>query len=444
MVQEFRPSVNAGLEGREKMRKRRILVNIRLRYPRVLAAGLLVAAVAITMIAGAFRQTDESFSSQGNFEKNIAKEQSSQTAPAPSSTEEMRAVWVPFMSLDTAGEGEKVFREKFDKIISVAKEKGMNTLIVHVRPFGDSLYPSAYFPWSHIVGGTQGVDPGYDPLAYMVEASHKAGLAIHAWVNPLRIRSEKTPTILSQDNPYTLWKGDETKAGWTVETDNGIYYNPGVEEVRSYIAEGVAEIAANYEVDGIQFDDYFYPTQDASFDKTSYESYVSKAKESGYQALPLKEWRTSNINALVSLVYQKIKEANPNVLFGIAPQGNLSNDEAMGADVPTWCAAKGYIDYICPQMYVNFENEALPFTETIETWKNLILEDSISFYVGLAIYKAGSDADDGTWENADDILARQVIAGREIDCDGFMFYSWDYLDTQQTQAEMENVMKVLQ
>lgn len=90
---------------------------------------------------------------------------------------------------------------------------------------------------------------------------------------------------MSQDNPYTLWKGDETKAGWTVETDNGIYYNPGVEEVRSYIAEGVAEIAANYEVDGIQFDDYFYPTQDASFDKSSYESYVSKAKESGYQAL---------------------------------------------------------------------------------------------------------------------------------------------------------------
>ena len=123
MVQEFRPSVNAGLEGRGKMRKRRILVNIRLRYPRVLAAGLLVAAVAITMIAGAFRQTEESLPSQIASERNTSKEQSSQAVPTPSSTEEMRAVWVPFMSLDTAGEGEKVFREKFDKIISVAKEK---------------------------------------------------------------------------------------------------------------------------------------------------------------------------------------------------------------------------------------------------------------------------------------------------------------------------------
>ena len=157
----------------------------------------------------------------------------------------------------------------------------------------------------------------------------------------------------------------------------------------------------------------------------------------------MEDWRKANINALVSLVYQKIKAENPEVVFGISPQGNLSNDEKMGADVATWCAAKGYLDYICPQMYVNFENDALPFTSTLETWKSLIQEDSIELYVGLAAYKAGSDVDDGTWKNADDILARQVSAGRELDCSGFLFYSWDYLDTQQTQAEMENVMKVL-
>ena len=212
--------------------------------------------------------------------------------------------------------------------------------------------------------------------------------------------------------------------------------------MRSYIADGVAEIVEKYPVDGVQFDDYFYPTQDESFDKTAYQAYCDQAKKDGYSALSLSQWRKANINALVSLVYQKIKEVNPKTVFGISPQGNLSNNDALGADVASWCSAKGYLDYICPQMYVNFENDALPFTETIETWKNLITEDSIAFYVGLAVYKAGSDADGGTWEKYGDILSRQVMAGREIDCDGFMFYSYDYLDTDQTREEMENVMKV--
>lgn len=422
---------------------RRRFRSFRLRYHRLLAVGLLAVAVVVTMVAGAFSGPAET--AQGTGEAS-SKSSSSGGAPAvveTSAAEEMRGVWVPMMSLQMEEPGEEAFQKKFDNIIQVAQEKGMNALIVHVRPYGDALYPSEYFPWSHIVSGTQGVDPGFDPLAYMVEATHQAGMEFHAWVNPLRIQSGDAPSILSQDNPYQQWKGDEAKKGWTVETDSGIYYNPAYEGVRSYIAEGVAEIVRNYDVDGVQFDDYFYPTQDASFDKAAYEAYTAASKKAGDAILPLADWRKANINALVSLVYQKIKAENPEVVFGISPQGNLSNDEKMGADVATWCAAKGYLDYICPQMYVNFENDALPFTATLETWKNLIQEDSIELYVGLAVYKAGSDVDDGTWKNADDILARQVSAGRELDCSGFLFYSWDYLDTQQTQAEMENVMKVL-
>ncbi len=377
-------------------------------------------------------------------EDSPSKSDSAQDAQKPTSTqEEMRAVWVPMMSLQMEKPDEAAFQKKFDQIIKTSLEKGMNTLIVHVRPFGDALYPSEYFPWSHVVSGTQGVDPGFDPLAYMVKATHQAGMEFHAWVNPLRIQANGSPSILAQDNPYQLWQKDEKKKGWTVKTDSGIYYNPAYPDVRRYIAEGVAEIVKNYEVDGIQFDDYFYPTQDASFDADAYKSYQNTAKKNGYTALPLLEWRKANINAMVSLVYQRVKEENPKAVFGIAPQGNISNDESMGADVSIWCAAKGYIDYICPQMYVNFENQALPYESTIQTWKEMILEDSIDFYVGLAVYKAGSAVDNGTWEKSDDILARQVMAGREIDCDGFMFYSWDYLDTEQTEAEMENVMKVL-
>lgn len=426
------------------MNGRRRLRSFRIRYHRLLTVGLLAVAVAVTMIVGAFSEPMETAQETGTASsKSSSSEGEAPAVAETSAAEEMRGVWVPMMSLQMEKPGEEAFQKKFDNIIQVAQEKGMNALIVHVRPYGDALYPSEYFPWSHIVSGTQGVDPGFDPLAYMVEATHKAGMEFHAWVNPLRIQSGDAPSILSQDNPYHQWKGDDAKKGWTVKTDSGIYYNPAYEGVRSYIAEGVAEIVRNYDVDGVQFDDYFYPTQDASFDKAAYEAYTAASKKAGDAVLSLEDWRKANINALVSLVYQKIKAENPEVVFGISPQGNLSNDEKMGADVATWCAAKGYLDYICPQMYVNFENDALPFTATLETWKNLIQEDSIELYVGLAAYKAGSDVDDGTWKNADDILARQVSAGRELDCSGFLFYSWDYLDTQQTQAEMENVMKVL-
>ena len=100
--------------------------------------------------------------------------------------DEMRAVWVPYMTLNMAGTdySEQAFHDKFDNIIRVAKECGLNTLIVQVRPYGDALYPSEYFPWSHLLTGEQGKDPGYDPLAYMVEAAHREGMQIHAWLNP--------------------------------------------------------------------------------------------------------------------------------------------------------------------------------------------------------------------------------------------------------------------
>lgn len=360
--------------------------------------------------------------------------------------EEMRGVWVPFMSLDMSAEdsrGEALFREKFSAIVSGAKQYGMNALIVHVRPFGDALYESDHVPWSHIVSGTQGEDPGYDPLAIMVELAHEQGLELHAWMNPLRIQMNDTPSVLSEDNPWNLWQGDEEKAGWVVQSGAGKYYNPAYPEVRAEIAACAEEIASRYDVDGIQFDDYFYPTQDASFDEAAYTAYTQEVSGSG-EPLSLADWRIANINALISEVYRRIKAVNPEIQFGIAPQGNLQNDWNMGADVATWCKTSGYLDYICPQLYVNFENPTLPFGPAAQTWKNLVVNPDIKLYLGLAVYKAGSDADDGTWKTADDILARQVSLGRTVECDGFLFYSWDYLIADQTKAEVANVMKVLE
>lgn len=416
------------------------------RHSVVLCICVLAAAVAVTMAVN-FGRSDAAAAPV--FSSTAAPSQESGEPPASSPNAvqngEMRAVWVPYLSLDMSkaeDKSEKAFLQKFNAIIENAKNCGMNTLIVQVRPFGDALYKSSYFPWSHIVGGTQGVNPGYDPLADMVSACHKAGLKIHAWVNPLRIQTTGTPSILATDNPYNVWKGDSAKTGWTVDWQGAKYYNPAYEQVRKLIADGVKEIAANYDVDGIQIDDYFYPTQDAAFDKAAYDAYSASASKNG-SPLALADWRRGNVNALVSLVYREIKSAKPELPFGISPQGNVQNDLDMGADVAIWCSVKGYADYLCPQLYVNFENPTLPFDDAVRTWRNMVTNPDVKLYLGLAVYKAGSDADSGTWKSSGDILARQVELGRETSCDGFMFYSCDYLNQDQTKEEVQNVVKLL-
>ena len=356
----------------------------------------------------------------------------------PEQPEEMRAVWVPYMSLDMKGSSDKseaAFQAKFDAIVARAKDAGMNTLIVHVRPFGDAMYPSELFPWSHLLTGTQGQDPGYDPLAYMVKATHDAGMEFHAWVNPLRIQITGNPPSLSADNPYTQWIDDASKPNWTMNFEGKKYYNPGVPEVRDYIVAGIEEIVRNYDVDGVQFDDYFYPTQGTSIDSVSYQASGS--------SLAQLDWRRDNINKLVSSVYSAIKAIDSSVVFGISPQANIQSDWNMGADVRTWSTQSGYLDYICPQIYFNFENTVMPFTETAQTWRNMVTNPNVKLYLGLALYKAGSDVDRGTWLKSDSIIADQIRLGRNINADGFMLYSWEYLAGSQTEKEMQNIKNVL-
>lgn len=341
-------------------------------------------------------------------------------------------VWIPYMSLSTTEKMETAFKENYDAKLERAKAAGANAVFVHVRPFADSLYPSEYEPWSHILTGTQGEDPGYDPLQYMVDRAHECGMQFHAWINPLRISTDATPGTLAENSFYM--QNRETNPFYFLEYDGGIYYNPASAVVRERIANGAAEIAALYDVDGIHFDDYFYPTDDESIDANQYAAYVEETEE----PLPLHEWRTANINALIAAVYHRIKQTAPDVVFGISPQGNLDNNEKINADVLTWCAQSGYIDYICPQLYYSFENEALPFEEALQQWNAMERLDSVKLYIGLAVYKAGTDADNGTWLNTDDTIARQIERAEETGADGVILYAVDYLDREETRAEMAN------
>ena len=340
-------------------------------------------------------------------------------APAP---EALLGVWVPYFSLTPEQPTQASFRAIFRAIAAGARAKGLNALFVHVRPFCDALYPSAIFPWSHLLTGEQGKDPGWDPLAFMVEEAHAQGLAFHAWVNPLRVKTASSAFALSDDNPAVLLAAQNPDA--LLECDGSLWLDPAWPQVRELIAQGVGEIVANYPVDGVHFDDYFYPSQDPALDETAYAQYCAQTET----PLSLSDWRCANVNALLKACHAAVKQADPACDFGVSPQGNLANDLAMGADVAAWCAAPGMVDYLCPQLYYSFENPALGYGEALSQWQALPKFDGLRLYAGLALYKMDTDADGGTWSDGLGEIRRQTQAAREAQCAGVILYAWNDLD----------------
>lgn len=348
----------------------------------------------------------------------------------------MKGLWVTYMELDMSDTDRSysAFKNKFDTIVSDAIKCGFNALIVQVRPFSDALYYSKYYPHSHILSGTQGKDPEYDALKYMCQKCHESGLQIHAWVNPFRISTNNTPSKLSDDNPYVK----DNSIG--VKTDTGIYINPAIKKARELIENGVKEIIENYDVDGIQFDDYFYPTKDKNFDSEEYNSYL---KAQNGDAMKLSRWRKDNVNKLIKETYKSVHSLKDNVMFGISPQGNIKNNDEIYADVKTWCSQKEYIDYICPQLYYSLDNPALAYEDAIDSWKKIKKNNDLAIYSGLAGYKAGTDNDEGTWEDFDDILQKEYKIAINKKYNGIMLYSYNSLKESCAKKEIKNLVKEL-
>lgn len=346
----------------------------------------------------------------------------------------MRGVWISYMELSMENEenkSEQRFTEKFEDIAENCKLLGYNTLVVQVRPFCDALYKSDYFPWSHILTGEQGKNPNYDPLKIICQICNEKNLQLHAWINPYRISTQSTPNELSDDNPYVK----DSSMGF--KTKNGTYLDPSNEKARKLIIDGIEEIVKNYDVDAIQFDDYFYPADMNNEDETQYNDYIKRCKK---DSMSLEEWRKANVNLLISEAYISIHSTKQYVEFGISPQGNINNNEGLFADVGLWCTTRGYIDYICPQIYFSLKNPALTFEDSLQSWCDLEFADNVKLYIGLAGYKAGTANDEGTWLEDDNILSREY----NIICDnqkasGFMMYSYASLSSNDGKKEMENL-----
>ena len=359
------------------------------------------------------------------------------------STKEIRAIYFSYIELDEYlnGKSESIQKENIIDVLDNIKSLDFNRIILHVRAFSDSIYKSDYYPISKSVLNDKGEYPDYDVLEFFITESHKRGIEVDAWINPYRISNLKDISKLSSDSVY--FKYPDSKV-----TEKGIYLNPANIEVQELIINGIIEIVKKYDIDGIHFDDYFYP--DKEIDLDNYNEYI---RNGGKKSIT--EYRYDNVNSLIKNVYSAIKKENKDVLFGISPEGNIDNClNNSYLNIKEILSNDGYIDYIMPQIYFGFFNQTRPFINTINEWTNLITNDSIKLIPALSFYKSGKIdkyalSGSNEWIDNSDIISRQIIISRNNDkYNGFSLFSYNYLFNQDYKndnniKELENLKKLL-
>ena len=336
--------------------------------------------------------------------------------------EERRAVFISYIELgdNLRGKNEKDMKSTIDNMLKEAKDFGFNMLILQVRSFSDAIYPSSIFPSSRSVVNNEGDKLPFDILDYFIKRAHQNNLEIHAWINPYRISNTSNISLISKNNPaYSMLNTNNVKI-----LDNGIYYNPASSKVESLVLDGIEEIITNYDVDGIHFDDYFYPKSE-DIDSLEYNKALNKNNN-----LTLEEFRLDVISSLIKKTYDLIKSYDKNILFGISPDGNIDNNYTSNyVDTRTFCSKKGYIDYIMPQVYYGFLNSVKPFEVTVKSWNELIT-NGIDLIPALAFYKTGNVdnyAKEGSneWIEYNNIIAREVSLSRSLtNYDGFAIFRY--------------------
>ncbi len=341
--------------------------------------------------------------------------------------DEVRAVWIAYLDLAPIlkGKTEAQFTESIGQMYDNCVSIGLNTVIVQVRPFGDSFYPSELFPWSSYCSGTLGKALSYDPLAIMVSEAKSRELKIEAWINPMRAMTTDEIKSVSSDYPIRKWYDDSAlKTQNLIEYDGRLYLNPASAEARKLIADGAAEIVEHYDVDGIHIDDYFYPASlPYSYDKAQYNAYVK-----GGGTLSQADWRRDNTSKMVKELNEAVKAVDSSATFGISPRGVISqNTDQLYIDVEKWCSTPGYCDYIAPQLYYGFEHSTAAYDTVMKQWSDLVTCDDVQLLVGLAAYKVGqedqySGSGKDEWKTDHDILAHQIDTSRAYENYGGMIF----------------------
>lgn len=354
---------------------------------------------------------------------------------------EVRSVWMATVwALDWPSSTSSTSAQKNEmvKYLDVLQKNNFNAVYFQVRTMSDAFYKSSYEPWSSYLTGTRGKDPGWDPLAFVVEECHKRGMECHAWVNPYRF---STGSNWSTAQDQALKSAGMLLAYTKSDGKTTTILNPGLESVRKRIVDVCKEIISNYDVDGLVFDDYFYPE---GIPVTSSAGDYDLWQESG-ASMTFGDWRRNNVNQMVADVYKMVQQQKPYVRFGISPAGAACTSAAVAAkhgidrcpvasdwqydgifsDPVAWLEA-GTIDYISPQLYWKTNHKTNPFGPMTKWWSYVAKHFGRHHYASHSISFLNSSNTTGDWEE----IGKQVQFSRdytENEAPGAVFYSAAYV-----------------
>jgi len=302
----------------------------------------------------------------------------------PSVRREFRAAWVATIAnIDwpsAPGLPVETQQREATAILDTAALLNLNALILQVRPQCDAFYPSAIEPWSYYLSGQQGQapEPYYDPLAWWVQAAHARGLELHVWFNPFRAHHPQGgdigPSSVVKQRPHLV-----------KELAGGYYWlNPAQQDVQDYSFNVVMDVLQRYDVDGIHFDDYFYPypAYNDQRDFPDDDTWAAYQRQGG--KLARADWRRDHISRFIQRVYKAIKEHKQYVKFGISPFGiwrpghpesihGLDQYNVLYADTRLWLQ-KGWLDYLAPQLYWPVNQIGQSFPVLLSWWSRQNLQ----------------------------------------------------------------------
>lgn len=354
---------------------------------------------------------------------------------------EVRSVWMATVwALDWPSSTSSTTAQKNEmvKYLDVLQKNNFNAVYFQVRTMSDAFYKSSYEPWSSYLTGTRGKDPGWDPLAFVVEECHKRGMECHAWVNPYRF---STGSNWSTAQDQALKSEGMLLAYTKSDGKTTTILNPGLESVRKRIVDVCKEIISNYDVDGLVFDDYFYPE---GIPVTSSAGDYDLWQKSG-ASMTFGDWRRNNVNQMIADVYNMVQQQKPYVRFGISPAGAACTSAAVAAkhgidrcpvasdwqydgifsDPVAWLEA-GTIDYISPQLYWKTNHKTNPFGPMTKWWSYVAKHFGRHHYASHSISFLNSSNTTSDWEE----IGKQVQFSRdytENEAPGAVFYSAAYV-----------------
>jgi len=352
---------------------------------------------------------------------------------------DMRGVWIAtvysidFPRTSTALEQQKELRDILDN----AEHAGLNAIFFQVRPTGDAYYKSEVFPWARSLTGTAGRDPGWDPLAYLIEQAAQRGIEVHAWINPYRLTEGSVSSPRNKLSDLPAAHPVHQNPDIAVPHDDGkLYLDPGNPIAVDLVIRGVEEIVRNYDVAGIHFDDYFYPNASVTRDGKTYAAVFDDAAMYARHGSgrTLSDWRRANTRTLVARTQEAVKAINPRVAFGIAPSGiwrNARNDplgsdtngfesySAIYADTRGW-VKEGLLDYITPQLYWTIGQSGSDYDILLRWWSDVSTGTGVKLYIGHAAYQVGSSARWGAEEIPAQLLLNKTVGG----VSGDIFYGY--------------------